>query len=356
MKHHKTTTLKPNNPILTNLLSRYPYFFSQNINSTHYKYHNTLASLISLLKHDTKIMELNNRLRRPLKIWRHQTQPNKHKICYMIEINNIKHASLYQEEKNNNNILLAEQNFEKGINTYNNYHELISNTIIPNNRFYIEIETYEGLIFQKGFPENDIHKGDIYDHDSALDTIGLLYNLPRRKYQINIPPKNYPSTHPPFCNSNTEWDYYYETRLKNHITSFGKRPLHILMLENIFEITPQITGRWRQVARMEQDNMESPENAKYMASTNWNSNVYDVKYDLEDLPKNLLIPDSWDIYKLLEKTFPIGAHIFFQITEEAPIETQITLKDNINIKIEIKDHIPMINDNVKLENSNHDAY
>jgi hypothetical protein len=349
------TPLKDNHPVLTDLLDKYPYFFSQNTNSTHYKYNNTLAGIRDILKHDTEIVTLSNVLNRPLKIWRQQNQPNQYTIGYMVQINEIKRVSLYQEKNGKEDILLKEQNFEEGLNEYENYLELKTNDNIPNTRFYIEVETYSGFVFQKGFPENDTPQNDIYDKDSALDNIGHLYNLPRRKYRTKISEDDYPFTHPPFCNSQSEWDYYYETRLKNHMTSFGKIPLHIQRLENIFEITPEVKGRWRQVARMEQDTMESPDKAKYMASKHYNSNVYDVKYELEDLPRNLKIPDPWDIHNLLEETFPIGAHIFFQITEKYPLKTQIQIKDNITLEIEIKDQIKL-NDNMKTEEIKEEAY
>jgi hypothetical protein len=293
-------------------------------------------------------------LNRPLKIWRQQNQPNKYIIGYMARINELKRVSLYQKEVKGD-ILLVENNFNEGVNEFENYLELSSDTIIPNTHFYMELETYTGFVFQKGFPENDITQNDIYDHDQALDNIGHLYNLPRREYCTKISEEDYPLTHPPFCNSQTEWDYYYETRLANHINSFGKTPLHTLLLESIFEITPKIKGRWRQVARMEEDNMDSPEKAKYMASTHYNSNVYDITYNLEDLPRNLQIPDSWDIHHILEKTFPIGAEVFFQITEKYPLETKIQLQDNISLELAVKDNIKL-NDNVKTEQINEGAY
>lgn len=312
---------------------------SQNPNSIHYKYQNTLANLINQLKHHTKIVNLTGNLNRPLKIWRHQIIPHEYIIGYMIELTDIKHLTLYQEEKDKDreDILLLKQHFKEGINEYNNYVILKSTEIIPTTRFYIEVETYDGLNFQKGFPENDTPHNDIYDHDTALDSLGLLYNLPRRQHQTNLKEEDYPNTNPLFCNTSTEWDYYYETRLKNHIKRFGKVPLHIQMLESIFEITPQIEGRWRQVAHMEEDTMEPEPQAKYMASTNWNSNVYDIKYELKDLPLNLKIPNSWDIHNLLEQIFPIGAKIFFKIKEEETITSKIKINDSLNLEFTIKD-------------------
>ena len=319
---------------------------SQNMDSVHYKYNNALANVLNMLKHDTKILTLLYVLNRPFKIWRQQITPHEYIIWYSAQIKEIKRISLYQEDKED--ILLDEYNFDEGINEFESYLQLTSTEIIPDTHFYMEVETYDGLVFQKGFPENDTPQNNIYDHDTALDLLGHLYNLPRRKYQKNITPQDYPLTHPPFCNSQSEWDYYYETRLENHMKNFGKVPLHIQQLENIFEIKPTVEGRWRQVARMEQDTMESPDKAKYMASTHWNSNVYDVKYELKDLPRNLKIPDSWDIHNLLDQTFPIGAKVFFQITKEHPVKTEIQIKDNITLKLGVKDTIK-INDNLKTE-------
>ena len=330
---------------------------SQNPDSNHYKYNNTLAGILNILKHDTEILTFLSILDRPFKIWRQQTTPHDYIIWYTARIKNIKRISLYQEEtgKDREDILLAEDNFDEGVNEFESYLQLTSTEIIPNARFYIEVETYTGSVFQKGFPENDTLQNDIYDHDTALDSIGRLYNLPRRKYRTKISLEDYPLTHPPFCNSQTEWDYYYETRLQNHINSFGKTPLHILLLESIFEITPTIKGRWRQVARMEQDTMQSPEKAKYMASTYWNSNVYDVKYELNKLPRNLQIPDSWDVYNLLENTFPIGSQVFFQINEEYPVKTEIQVKDKLNLELKVIDNIKL-NDMVKTEQTREGAY
>ena len=347
--------LHPTHPVLRYLLDKYPDFMSQNLDSIHYKYTNTLASILNILKHDTKILTFLSVLDRPFKIWRQQTTPYEYIIWYSAQIKNIQRISIYQEGKDNEDLLLNEQNFEKGIEEYENYLQLTSNEIIPNTHFYMEVETYDGLVFQKGFPENDTPQNNIYDHDTALDLLGHLYNLPRRKYQKNINPEDYPYTCPPFCNSQSEEDYYYEKRLEEHIQNFGKVALHIQQLKNIFEITPTVKGRWRQVACMEQDTMQSSDKAKYMASTYWNNNVYDIKYELDKLPRNLQIPDSWDVYNLLENTFPIGAQVFFQINEEYPVKTEIQIKDKLILELELKDNIK-INDMVKTEQRIEGAY
>lgn len=353
MKSNKAP-LHPDHPVLRYLLDKYPDFMSQNQDSAHYRYSNTLASVLNILKHNTEILTFLNILDRPFKIWRQQTNPYSYIIWYTVHIKDIKQIALYQEEETKEDILLDVQNFEKGVEKYENHLELTSTEIIPNTHFYLEVETYDGLVFQKGFPENDTPQNNIYDHDYALDILGHLYNLPRREYRTNISIEDYPFTFPYFCNSQTEWDYCYEKRLKNHMTSFGKVPLHIQQLESIFEITPTVTGRWRQVACMGQDNMEAPEKAKYMASTYWNSNVYDVKYELNTIPRNLQIPDSWDVYNLLEETFPIGAQVFFQINEQYPVKTEIQIKDKLKLELKLKDTIKL-KDIVKTEQSREDA-
>ena len=149
---------------------------SQNPGSNHYKYNNTLAGILNILKHDTEILTFLSILDRPFKIWRQQTTPQDYIIWYTARIKNIKRISLYQEEtgKDREDILLAEDNFDEGVNEFESYLQLTSTEIIPDARFYIEVETYTGSVFQKGFPENDTLQNDIYDHDTALDSIGRL--------------------------------------------------------------------------------------------------------------------------------------------------------------------------------------
>ena len=108
--------------------------------------------------------------------------------------------------------------------------------------FSVTVETYEGITYQKGYPENDDTLGDIYDHDEFIDIMGKLLGIPRRIYKETASSPVYPLyfTKRFVRGTNlgdkiTEDDYYYVQRLLKFITEKDTKPLVVLMAELLYE-------------------------------------------------------------------------------------------------------------------------
>lgn len=108
--------------------------------------------------------------------------------------------------------------------------------------FSVTVETYDGITYQKGYPENDDIKNDIYDHDEFIDIMGKLLGIPRRIYKETASSPVYPlyftkrfvrGTIP--GDKITEDDYYYVQRLHKFITEKDTKPLVVLMAELLYE-------------------------------------------------------------------------------------------------------------------------
>ena len=91
--------------------------------------------------------------------------------------------------------------------------------IIPTDKFYMTVETWDEYYMIKGYPENDyiiphnsINVRSIYDHDNSLDELGKLNNIPRKKYKI-VDETEYPFTEPPYNDRLLEDDYHYMMRM-----------------------------------------------------------------------------------------------------------------------------------------------
>lgn len=48
---------------------------------------------------------------------------------------------------------------------------------------YVRVETYDDIVYEKSYPENDTILGDTGDHDEFLDLLGGLLGIPRRSYR-----------------------------------------------------------------------------------------------------------------------------------------------------------------------------
>ena len=124
----------------------------------------------------------------------------------------------------------------------------LTDNIIPvMPKFKITVETWDGVVYTKGYMENDEKKGDEYDHDEFIDLIGKLLGIPRRIYadqNYGQEVSNYKNVYPPFFTKSmygtagkpiTEDDYCYIQRLKKFITEYNQKPLPVLMAELLYE-------------------------------------------------------------------------------------------------------------------------
>jgi hypothetical protein len=259
-------------------MAYYPLFFDNNKDSVHSRYNHVLADVLDVYNHDKRLVELAGRLVRPLKLW----QEEDGSLCFHVSLENAKHIKLYKEVNKDVYELVFEKELEKVYDVYNGVYkaENNDNTIIK--CYFLEVETVDGLVFRKGYPENHQLQGNVFDHDQALDNQGQLYQIPRRK---------------------NEHDYTYETRIKDYLKRYGYIPLPVLELERILKVKPVIKGRWDMVARMDIDVMD-PEDEKYMASNEYNSSVYGVRVDSKE--------SEAVTRRVLEGTMPLGSYIIIE--------------------------------------------
>ena len=117
----------------------------------------------------------------------------------------------------------------------------------------VTVETFDGITYEKGYPENDEPEGTLYDHDEYLDIIGNLLGLPRRRYKEVVTggqdPAEYTGLYPSYFTKVcvpghdhhigdllTEDDWYYMARLKHFSDNVRQGNLLKLMAECLYEM------------------------------------------------------------------------------------------------------------------------
>ncbi|WP_407422049.1 DUF1565 domain-containing protein [Methanobrevibacter sp.] len=115
--------------------------------------------------------------------------------------------------------------------------------VIPPDSFRLYVETWTEHIIEKGYPENDTQKGDIFDHDISLDEIGALHDIPRKEYLTGLSPNLYPATEPPYNNQKTEDDYHYMKRIITYAEKLHTTPAPILEIWKLYGIDATMENR-----------------------------------------------------------------------------------------------------------------
>lgn len=114
--------------------------------------------------------------------------------------------------------------------------------VVP--RFVVRVETYDDLVFVKGYPENDYIENNEYDHDVFLSNIGTLLNIPRRQYkEYNV--SDVASAIPEYMGKEvvddvvqecSEDDYYYYCRLREFLDNLRSEELMSLMIKAQYSV------------------------------------------------------------------------------------------------------------------------
>lgn len=205
--------------------------------------------------------------------------------------------------------------------------------------YYLEVETWNEEFYTKGFPENKEVTGDKYDSDLVLDVLGEYYGIPRRYHKTGIEEVEYPYTYPPYCLDEKEWDYTYENRICEHMNSHKELTLVESEVKKYYNIIPNVSGRWRYLCRQNISDMAPILDAQYMATKEWNSGVFNVTTDLNQVPTNIKTPTVEEMQSLVDKTFPLGKKGYFQLTDHYPGVTDPPLTEYLNMVEDIKYHI-----------------
>ena len=254
---------------LKKLLLKFPHFLDKRAVSNFYKsQYVTNESFKGIYQSLFNVIE-SFRLDKRLVIWKVQSEPYIYSINFVASYPHLKTVKCYK----NDNLIYIEtyEDSEKTTNFIYSYNfpqennslqEILSEydaenqdtltipndaKIIPDDKFRIEIETYDELKLEKGFPENDTEEGNIYDHDFSLDEIGALHNIPRRTY---IETSDYENTEPKYNNRLSEDDYHYMNRIINYILLVRTVPLPVAEIYKLYGIEAEMLNRERLLIKM----------------------------------------------------------------------------------------------------------
>lgn len=250
---------------ITELMDMFPYFFDKSESSNFFKSQSVTNN--QLLKIYQSLMEVKDSLRldKNCLIWKEQNVEYDYKINFVVNYPQLKSVKCY---KNDTLIYIEEYSEEDNINsftyTYNSEEnnesidENIENTeeenqeIIPSDTFHIVAESYDEIIIQKGFPENDEIQGNIYDHNLSLDEIGALNGIPRKTYKET---EDYANTEPPYNNRLTEDDYHYMNRIIEYNLRIHNTPLPVLEIWKEYGIFSDMINREEYLLKMFDEHM-----------------------------------------------------------------------------------------------------
>lgn len=236
-----------------NLIKKFPYFFNKSSTSNFYKSQSVTNNQLQNLYNSIFNLIESLRLDKRCLIWKEQEEAYLYNIHFVANYPNIKSIKCY---KNEDLIYTEEYAFEEERDTFDYIYNSSSEnedipSIIPQSRFSITVETYDGNILQKGFPENDEIMDDIYDHDESLDELGALNNIPRKNY---IPTTDYPTTEPPYNDRLTEDDYHYMNRMIEYNLRLHDTPLPVLEIWKLYGLESVMQNRERLLLKVFDEN------------------------------------------------------------------------------------------------------
>ena len=201
----------------------------------------------------------------------------------------------------------------------------VSAKIIPQNKFKMEITTYDEYSISKGWPENDTIEGNEYDHDESLDEIGALHDIPRKEYLI-VNEELYGATEPPYNDRASEDDYHYMKRILDYMLMYHTTPLPVLEIWKMYGINATLENREKlllKVFDLEKhpnfidDRKDSQGN--YIADGDrWFSGTLDEAGNI-----NEWTPNAWEHKdKFCDYTKNLGKYFFVKASTKIPVKNQ----------------------------------
>ena len=285
---------------LKNLLNMFPYFLDKREGSNFYKSQKVSNLQFQDLYQSLFDIHESFHLQKRCLIWKQQDVEYDYFIHFFASYPNLKSVKCY---KNDNLIYIEEYNYEDNvdlfiyvydstmdnniftsiINDNNENNENNEKPIIPEDRFHITVETYDEIVIEKGFPENDIILGDIYDHDISLDRFGKINNIPRKEY---IETTGYAHTEPPYNNRLTEDDYHYMNRIIEYTLRLHDTPLPVLEIWKLYGLKASMINRERFLLRVF-DEEKHPFDEETEQVLDWTEEKWEHKDGFYNLEKNL---------------------------------------------------------------------
>ena len=255
---------------LKKLLNKFPYFIDKRESSNFYKSQDVTNNRFQELHQSIFEAAESFKLLKKVWIWKEQNVPFDYVIHFVANYPHLKTVICY---KNDDVICREDYSYDDNVSSFIHLYDstmendtLISilndtegeneetedyveeeQSIIPQDKFHIYIETYDEIIIEKGFPENDDTLNDIFDHDTSLDRIGSLNNIPRKNY---IPTEDYSHTEPPYNNQLTEDDYHYMNRIINYLSRLHTTPLPVLEIWKLYGLEASMVNREKYLLKL----------------------------------------------------------------------------------------------------------
>lgn len=241
---------------LKKLMSMFPWFFDKSKTSNFHKSQDVTNRRFQELANDLFKIYESFHLNKRLLVWREQTENHNYVINFVANFPYLKQVTIYKKNTSDIESVICSESFNYEDNassfeySYNhstlddNYPE---NIVIPPDSFRIKVETWDEHILEKGYPENDIFQGNVFDHDHSLDIIGESNDIPRKEYidPDLISPDLYPATEPPWNNCGTEDDYHYMKRMIEYARRLHTTPAPVLEIWKLYGIEARMENRER---------------------------------------------------------------------------------------------------------------
>jgi len=283
----------------------FPSFLDKAETSNFYKSQSVTAEQFKDMYNDLfKVIE-SFHLNKNCLIWKEQEEPYNYIINFVANYPNLKSVNCYK----NDTLIYSEQyQSSDNVDSFNySYEDTTLNDngdlkIIPNDTFRIEIETYDEYLIEKGFPENDTIQNDIYDHDSSLDEIGALHNIPRKEY-IQVTDELLASTEPPYNDRLSEDDYHYMNRILNYMLMYHTTPLPVLEIWKLYGIEATMENREKYLLKLF-DETRHPFNNETGLVEDWT-------------------PEPWEHKdKFCDYDSDLGEYFFIKVSTNIPVKNQ----------------------------------
>lgn len=315
----------------------FPSFYNTDNDSNIHKHITVLAKQDTKLKEALFLIKLSTQINRPVSIQKIQQQFYTEDLIFRVTLQNIKTVLI---ENKTENTIIHEHTFEEPGNNYFEYTTKITDSNpVPLTKILLTVETFEGYIIQKGYPENDVMTGDNYDHDYNLDKMGALYNIPRYSHKP-ITLNQYDKALPPYHNKSTEDDYYYMNRILTYIKEYNNVPLPLLELWKYYGVTSRLVNRKIMIHEQNVHDMQQPNIVGetglpiYMKTKYWyNSCAYDIYAEYSQFPTNLTLPTAKDIEDIFTNNMPITKVNQYNVNVNITQAQDFDIRDNFEIRM-----------------------
>ena len=310
---------------LKKLLDEYPYFITKKKDSNQYKSEWVFNERFRDLYLQVYETYLSTKLNKHILINKEQYEDHYYTLNFYIKLKNLKSVRIYRDDEYSP-MLLQEAHFTEESETdhYEYNYVDFSDEVIPSDKFYVEVETWDEYRFLRGYPQIDSEDADDkYCIDYSLDEIGSLLDFKRLYF---TPTDQYTSTYPPYNIDLVENDYLYMNRLLYYIQGMYDTPLPLLRLYQLYNIRPaksindegsRLVNREEILCKMivaPSTRGNEPEEGYY--------NLEDVHYHLDETGKynELWAPTIWEHKDIMCTGEELEFFFFVDVDNAMPVQ------------------------------------